>query len=227
MPSPPGHVTQLLVAWDHGDRNALENLVELRFFGGLRIEETGEAMGLSPTTVKRQLLSSLDREATPCALPLGLNWKRSSTRPSCSRRSTGLPSRRCAAPAASIWKRKSTPCSAHSTAQRGLRSAANDTAAAVEGRPASRLVRSAGRAGRRWHGRGVSRARVDTRTGLTVSPPSRMFPTKFATNPNLAQYAVTADGQRFLGIECTTSSNSFTFLINRLPPRAASATFVH
>jgi DNA-directed RNA polymerase specialized sigma24 family protein len=29
-------------------------LVELRFFGGLTIEETGEAMGLSPATVKRQ-----------------------------------------------------------------------------------------------------------------------------------------------------------------------------
>ena len=29
-------------------------LVELRYFGGLMIEETGEAMGISPTTVKRQ-----------------------------------------------------------------------------------------------------------------------------------------------------------------------------
>ena len=44
-------------------------LVELRFFGGLTIEETGEAMGLSPATVKRQwavarawLLANLDRE---------------------------------------------------------------------------------------------------------------------------------------------------------------------
>ena len=47
-------------------------LVELRFFGGLTIEETGEAMNISPATVKRQwavarawLLSSLNREATP------------------------------------------------------------------------------------------------------------------------------------------------------------------
>ena len=46
-------------------------LVELRFFGGLTIEETSEAMGLSPATVKRQwavarawLLHSLNREAT-------------------------------------------------------------------------------------------------------------------------------------------------------------------
>jgi len=29
-------------------------LVELRFFGGLTIQETGEAMGISPATVKRQ-----------------------------------------------------------------------------------------------------------------------------------------------------------------------------
>jgi RNA polymerase sigma factor (TIGR02999 family) len=45
-------------------------LVELRFFGGLTIEETGEAMGISPATVKRQwivarawLLRELKREA--------------------------------------------------------------------------------------------------------------------------------------------------------------------
>jgi RNA polymerase sigma factor (sigma-70 family) len=42
-------------------------LVELRFFGGLTIEETGEVLGLSPATVKRQwmvarawLLANLD-----------------------------------------------------------------------------------------------------------------------------------------------------------------------
>lgn len=46
-------------------------LVELRYFGGLTIEETGEVMGMSPATVKRQwavarawLLSQLDRGAT-------------------------------------------------------------------------------------------------------------------------------------------------------------------
>jgi len=44
-------------------------LVELRFFGGLTIEETAETMGLSPATVKRQwavarawLLSNLEGE---------------------------------------------------------------------------------------------------------------------------------------------------------------------
>ena len=44
------------------------HLVELRYFGGLTIEETGEVLGLSPATVKRQwavarawLLANLDR----------------------------------------------------------------------------------------------------------------------------------------------------------------------
>jgi DNA-directed RNA polymerase specialized sigma24 family protein len=47
-------------------------LVELKFFGGLTIEETGEAMGLSPATVKRQwavarawLLHNLRHETNP------------------------------------------------------------------------------------------------------------------------------------------------------------------
>jgi DNA-directed RNA polymerase specialized sigma24 family protein len=47
-------------------------LVELKFFGGLTIEETGEAMGLSPATVKRQwavarawLLHYLHHETDP------------------------------------------------------------------------------------------------------------------------------------------------------------------
>ncbi len=47
-------------------------LVELRFFGGLTVEETGEVMGLSPATVKRQwavarawLMAHLDGEGPP------------------------------------------------------------------------------------------------------------------------------------------------------------------
>jgi len=101
-------VTQLLLAWSNGDRDALESLVpvvygelrhiavryflherpghtlqatglvheaylklvELRYFGGLTIEETAEAMGISPATVKRQwtvarawLLRDLEGEA--------------------------------------------------------------------------------------------------------------------------------------------------------------------
>ena len=69
-------------------------------------------------------------------------------------------------------------------------------------------------------------ARVDTRSGLTVSPPSRLFSTRLTTNPNLAHYAVTADGQRFLGIERARSVSSFTFLINRLKPQSANETRV-
>jgi Tol biopolymer transport system component len=68
--------------------------------------------------------------------------------------------------------------------------------------------------------------RVDTRSGLTVSPPSRLFSSGLAANPDLAQYAVTADGQRFLGIERATSVSSFTFLINRLKPQPANDTRV-
>jgi Tol biopolymer transport system component len=69
-------------------------------------------------------------------------------------------------------------------------------------------------------------AMVDTRRGLTVSPPSRLFSSGLAANPNVAQYAVTADGQRFLGIERATSVSSFTFLINRLKPQPANDTSV-
>jgi RNA polymerase sigma factor (TIGR02999 family) len=47
-------------------------LVELRYFGGLTIEETGEVVGMSPAIVKRQwavarawLLANLAPEAAP------------------------------------------------------------------------------------------------------------------------------------------------------------------
>jgi RNA polymerase sigma factor (sigma-70 family) len=33
-------------------------IVELRFFGGLNIEETAEVMGISPTTVQREWRSA-------------------------------------------------------------------------------------------------------------------------------------------------------------------------
>ena len=59
-------------------------------------------------------------------------------------------------------------------------------------------------------------ARVETHSGLTVSPASRLFSTRLAATPYVAQYAVTGDGQRFLGIERATSVSSFTFLVNRL-----------
>jgi DNA-directed RNA polymerase specialized sigma subunit len=67
-------VTALLQAWSDGDRGALDQLtpivyhelrrparfdarkvqvVEMRFFGGLSVEETGEALKVSPVTVMR------------------------------------------------------------------------------------------------------------------------------------------------------------------------------
>jgi hypothetical protein len=65
-----GQVTGLLRAWNHGDQDALEQLIplveaelrrvaraymarELRFFGGLNVEETAEVLHLSTDTVKR------------------------------------------------------------------------------------------------------------------------------------------------------------------------------
>ena len=47
-------------------------LVELRYFGGLTIEETGEVLGLSPATVKRQWSVArawLSRDLNPEAAP--------------------------------------------------------------------------------------------------------------------------------------------------------------
>jgi DNA-directed RNA polymerase specialized sigma24 family protein len=62
-----GALTRLTAVYPEQGR-----LVELRFFGGLTIEETAEALGLSPATVKRQwavarawLLHDLRQEATP------------------------------------------------------------------------------------------------------------------------------------------------------------------
>jgi eukaryotic-like serine/threonine-protein kinase len=57
-------------------------------------------------------------------------------------------------------------------------------------------------------------ARVDTRPELTVSPPLPLFPSKIAPDFNTPQYAVTSDGQRFLGLERVGQPGSFTFLLN-------------
>ena len=59
--------------------------------------------------------------------------------------------------------------------------------------------------------------------------PVRLFPTNIAPDLSLPQYAVTADGQRFLGLEPVAGVPSFTFLLNQLgaqsrrPSRATSA----
>jgi hypothetical protein len=69
--------------------------------------------------------------------------------------------------------------------------------------------------------------RLDARTGLTVGPPSRLFPTRIEPDGNAPQYAVTADGQRFLGLERATSSQSFTFLINWLNAKNNATEMAH
>ena len=49
-----------LIALDHALKNLAQldaqqsRVVELRFFGGLSIEETAEVLGISPVTVKRK-----------------------------------------------------------------------------------------------------------------------------------------------------------------------------
>jgi len=63
----PKDVTQLLLDWSQGDKAALDHLmplaydkyrrlasriVELRSFGGLMVEETTEALEVSPATVE-------------------------------------------------------------------------------------------------------------------------------------------------------------------------------
>jgi Tol biopolymer transport system component len=61
--------------------------------------------------------------------------------------------------------------------------------------------------------------RVETRPDLTATTPARLFTTNIAPDPWVPKYAVTADGQRFLGIEPVAGSASFTFLLNWLNVR--------
>jgi eukaryotic-like serine/threonine-protein kinase len=62
----------------------------------------------------------------------------------------------------------------------------------------------------------VMSVRVDARTELAASPPTRLFATNIAPDPNVPQYGVTADGQRFLGLERAGGDRSYTFLLNWL-----------
>jgi eukaryotic-like serine/threonine-protein kinase len=65
--------------------------------------------------------------------------------------------------------------------------------------------------------------RVNAHTELDVSPPSVLFTTKMVADPYTPQYGVTADGQRFLGLERVGRSKSFTFLLNSLNRRVRDA----
>jgi Tol biopolymer transport system component len=62
---------------------------------------------------------------------------------------------------------------------------------------------------------------VDARTEFTRGPATRLFTTNIETSWGLPQYAVTADGQRFLALEPVAGAASFTFILNW--PKAGQA----
>jgi hypothetical protein len=63
--------------------------------------------------------------------------------------------------------------------------------------------------------------RVKTRPDDTAGAAVRLFPTAIVPVPDQPQYGVTADGQRFFGLERVGQTTSFTFLLNW--PHAKSA----
>ena len=58
--------------------------------------------------------------------------------------------------------------------------------------------------------------RVTTGDVFTASPPQTLFKSRMAPNASVPQYGVTADGERFLGLERLEGDRSFTFLVNWL-----------
>ena len=64
--------------------------------------------------------------------------------------------------------------------------------------------------------------RVDARTEFTASRPAPLFTTNIAPFGGQPQYAVTADGQRFLGLERVGGGKAFTFLLNSLNAKSAT-----
>jgi hypothetical protein len=51
---------------------------------------------------------------------------------------------------------------------------------------------------------------------------NRVFATNIAPDPFVPKYGVTADGQRFLGLEHARGDQSFTFLLNWQNAKPAS-----
>ena len=51
---------------------------------------------------------------------------------------------------------------------------------------------------------------------FTASAPQTLFRSRIAPNASVPQYGVTADGERFLGLERLEGDRSFTFLVNWL-----------
>ena len=95
---------------------------------------------------------------------------------------------------------------------------------------ATRQVSSAGGVQPQWRGDGTELfylgldrtmmgVRVTAGAEFVGSPPSALFTTRLAPNPGRPQYAVTSDGQRFLGLERVEGErNTMTFLLNWLAP---------
>ena len=65
---------------------------------------------------------------------------------------------------------------------------------------------------------------VDARTEFTRRPPTRLFITRIDTDWGLSRYGVTADGQRFLGLEPVGEAPTFTFLLNWPKGRPSAGT---
>jgi serine/threonine protein kinase/Tol biopolymer transport system component len=98
---------------------------------------------------------------------------------------------------------------------------------------AKRQISSAGGVQPQWRGDGMELFYLGTdRTMMSVrvtagaefvgSPPSPLFPTRLAPNPGRPQYAVTRDGQRFLGLERVEEErHTMTFLLNWLNANSA------
>ena len=65
--------------------------------------------------------------------------------------------------------------------------------------------------------------RVDARTEFTASRPAPLFTTNIAPygGSTSLEYGVTADGQRFLGLERVGGGKAFTFLLNSLNAKSA------
>jgi Tol biopolymer transport system component len=64
--------------------------------------------------------------------------------------------------------------------------------------------------------RSIMSVRVETKAEFAASSPTSLFATRMATSGEQPQYAVTADGQRFLVLERIGEGTAFTFLINGL-----------
>ena len=65
--------------------------------------------------------------------------------------------------------------------------------------------------------------RVDAATEFTAGPPARLFTTNIAPDAGAPQYGVTADGQRFLGLDRAEGISHFTVLLNWLHRPVAGA----